>query len=791
MAPPLDARRPARWRRRLLLLVALTALALAGAVFRLTRFPKTTGTVAVKGTDGPVEILRGPYGVPHVLATTPRDAYFGLGFCEAQDRTAQLELFRRAANGTLAELIGEGGLANDRFSRTVGMRRIADRQIENASPEARVLTQSFAEGINAGFRSLGALPPELAILGAQPAAWTPGDVMALARLVSYGLAKDHQEAQVLFSRIVARVGEERARAFLPLGSKRGPGDRACLTPVLDGGADLVDRLGLGMGCSNWIVAGSRTASGKPLFAYDSHQTGAKIPGEVYLAHLVGGAELDVAGGVIVGLPGFYAGATRETAFAPTNVGADAQELVSLEIEPGHPDRYRAAGKSFAFTTREETIAVKGRAPVALEVRETVFGPVVSDPHASPPPQAGEGARETEVLALKWAGARPELRLDGYVTMPLAKTWESFRTCLGAFEAAAQHYGFAHRDGTIAYQVIGPLLKREKPVAAWPTAPASVDQEPLLTLDELPHLVNPKDGFIVTANQKPIHADEPYYFGRAFIPSARHDRLVEAIEARPRADLAALEATGLDLVSPHARRVTPTLVAILREGRSEDARFVADKLAAWDSSMTAGAVEPLLYHALVREIARALLEDELGSELAAAYASRPELSQERLAAILEDPGHALWKGSRQATVERAALAALVLLEGKLGPDRARWRWDSLHTVTLEGYLHDATTLLDAGPFGVPGDDDTPFRFGHKTLHEPFRVETVALLRLFVDLADPSAIDAIVSSGEQGWPYHAHWKDQLPLWLEGKTIRIPREVAAIRATCPERLLLEPVP
>jgi penicillin amidase len=374
-------------------------------------------------------------------------------------------------------------------------------------------------------------------------------------------------------------------------------------------------------------------------------------------------------------------------------------------------------------------------------------------------------------------------------MPLAKDWESFRRCLAGFEAAAQHYGFACADGTIAYQVIGPISRREQAPPLWPAPPASVERPALLSLDELPHLVNPKDGFIVTANQRPIHAGEPFYMGCAFIPTARHDRLVERMEKLEKAPLAAFEQSSFDLVSPFARRMTPAIVASLGAAKAADAKWVGEKLGAWDFAMKADAVEPLLYHAVLRELARAAFEPIMGAELAAEYAGRPELSYERLACWLEDPARSAEE--RTAIVEKAALAAVDLLSNAkaLGKDRAQWRWGALHTVTLEGYLHDVTPLLDAGPFAVPGDDDTPFRFGQKVLHQPFKVETVALLRMFADLGDASAIHAIVSSGEQGWPFHPHAKDQLPLWLEGKTIEIPRELERVRATCPEKLVLEP--
>jgi len=807
-----------RWPRRLrraALGLGLGLAALAGlAAFRVTRFPEVDGTRRVALLDGPIEIVRGPYGVPHVLATTPGDAYFGLGYCEAQDRTLQLEIFRRAANGTVAELIGEPGLEIDRFVRTVGIPRIAERQAANGSPEARALADRFCAGIDAGLRSLEWRPPELAALGAEPGPWTTRDCVALSRLLSYGLGEGAR-TQVLYARLADRLGEERTRALLPPdptapppdGRVRRDGGRPVAVPgggVLAGADDLRRLLAPAAGCSNWIVGPARIrgagggALGRedraPIFAYDSHQVGPRIPGEVYLVHLVGGERLDVMGGAIVGLPGMYAGVTRDLAFAPTNVGARAQDLIVVELDPERPGHYRVdGGRSLPFETRVERIAVRGRKePVALEVRETVYGPVVSDV---------VGAKD-RVLALRWAGARPELRVDGYVTMPLARTFEDFRAALDAFEGASQHMGFAHRDGTIAYQVTEPVPRRTEPPPPWPCPPSALPdpEPPLLGLDELPHLVQPKDGFIATANHRPFAADRPFHLGRTFIPPARHDRLVERLEGAREVTLADVEAVGQDLVSTHARRVAPNLARALERAVSAEARDLGTRLAAWDHRMTADGLEPLLYHALYAEVVRAVLEDDLGPELLAEWAEMPDLSKERIAAILAAPeAFGAWiddgrtADRREAlpeVVEGAALAALARLEAALGRDRARWRYGALHRVTFEHYLHGLTSLLDDGPHEVPGDEDTVFRFGERGPVEPFlAVRTVALLRLLADLGDPSAIHASISTGQSGWAFHPHAKDQVPLFLSGRRIRIPRDVAAIRAEARATLRLEP--
>jgi penicillin amidase len=788
----------------------LALLLVVVVAWRWTRWPVTEGTRTVRGVSAPVEILRGPYGVPHIIAETPADAYFGLGFSQAQDRTLQLEVMRRAATGTLAEVLGDGeALDVDRLVRTLDIPGIAERQLANVPPDARALADAFVRGINEGLDSLGYRPPEMLALGMEPAHWRPVDCLALARLVSFGLAEDAR-TEALFARIADHAGPEVAMALAPIqpevagdGQVRaplsGPGGRVRpfgafppLGAAMARGPEALARLvGLSPACSNWIVGPGKSASGAPIFAYDSHQNGPRIPSELYLAHLSAGGRLDAIGAVIVGLPGMYAGAAGPLAFGPTNLGGDAQDLLVLERDPERPDHYLAAAGARPFRVREERIRVRGReAPVALRVLETEVGPVVSD-------LLDAGGR---VMALSWAGARDGLRVDGYIRLPLATSWPEARACLAAFQGAAQHYGVASADGTIAYQVTGPMPDRPAPPAPWPQPYPGDASAPLLSLDQLPHAVNPPSGCIVTANHRPAAPGAERYLGRTFVHTARHDRLVELLEAGDAMSADDVLEVGRDVTSRLAQRLVAPLVEALRDSGDEQARWLGARLAAWDGRMAADAQEPLLYHALLRELWRECLADELGPELCRVYAGRGEHSQERLARMVEDPDDLFWddvrtpdvRESRALIVGRAASAAVAWLLGRLGDDRAAWRWGRLHTLTYRHYAHGVTPLLDLGPFEVPGDGDTPFRFGQLPMGEvPFRVETVTLVRLLVDLAEPGDIRAVISTGQSGWPQHPHWSDQAPLWLRGELIRIPRALDAVRAGCDTRLVLEPEP
>ena len=214
--------------------------------------------MSVHYLDAPIDVLRDRYGVPHVFASSERDAFFGQGFVHAQDRLFQMDSMRRAASGRLAEWVGLPGLEADRFMRRLGFVDIAARDLAATGDEERELLAAYARGVNEGIRTLPALPPEYAFLDMKPEPWHPEHTMLLGRFVLFSFASNW-DTELLRERLLHTLGPERAAAVDPsypvdaytsTGSPIAPAVERVLRSYH---AALAAGLGSGGGSNAWAV----------------------------------------------------------------------------------------------------------------------------------------------------------------------------------------------------------------------------------------------------------------------------------------------------------------------------------------------------------------------------------------------------------------------------------------------------------------------------------------------------------------------------------------------------------
>ncbi|MDH4209422.1 MAG: penicillin acylase family protein, partial [Anaerolineae bacterium] len=295
----------------ILVVVAATAL-VGGSLFVRRTFPTINGTVKVPGLHSTVEVYRDKWGVPHIYADNAEDLFFAQGYVTAQDRLWHMEFNRRVGSGTLSEVLGEATLDTDRFIRTLGWRRVAEEEADNLSGDALAMLEAYSAGVNAFIDShRGSLPLEFTILGFEPAPWAPADSICWAKAMAWDLG-GNWEAELLRAKLIEAVGEERAAQLaLPY-----PEDAPLIVPPEVGGysdlhmegllaldAELEALLGSGgpgVGSNNWVVYGSKSATGQPLLANDMH-LGLQMPSIWYEVHLVGGG-FNVEGYSFPGMP---------------------------------------------------------------------------------------------------------------------------------------------------------------------------------------------------------------------------------------------------------------------------------------------------------------------------------------------------------------------------------------------------------------------------------------------------------------------------------------------------------
>lgn len=776
-----------RWLRRLLTLVLLlgVAAALAAWIYGQRVLPQTEGTLALPGARAELQILRDAHGIPTIRAASVRDAMFGLGVVHAQDRLWQMETHRRIGAGRLAEAFGAGALDTDRFLRMLGVRRAAAAQWAQVSPASREVLQAYADGVNAVIGSLRARPPEFVILGLQPEPWTPEDSLAWAIMMAWDLGANWN-TELIRLRLALKMPKERIDQLLP----PYPGDAVPRTQdyaafyrslKLDGQQALAeDRLLRlmaaapeseveGTGSNSWVLAGSRTTTGKPLLANDPHLK-LSTPALWYFARIEAPG-LTLAGASMPGLPGVVMGQNEHIAWGLTNTGPDVQDTYLERIKPDDPTQYQTPEGWARFETRQELIKVKGQPDVPLTVRATRHGPVLSDAAGSglgDDPQGTLGGKEQPVfaVALRWTGL--DLDHDIMATtlaMNAADSVDAFLRASAGWVAPMQNMAVADRAGHIALTSPGrvPRRKPENDLSGLAPAPgwdARYDWDGFLPTEALPQVRDPQRGFVANANQRITPPDYPHFITHHWALPFRHQRIEQLIEARPTHSLADLQRMHGDVKSLAVVRLLPRL----RQAQSAHplAAAAQQQLAGFDGTMAADKAAPLIYWAWHRQLAQQVLTDELGAPLfdrllgQRGYFDSIEGVLERDDAWWCDDKTTSAVETCSEQVNRAFSAALDELQALQGADVAAWQWGRAHVARSEHRPFSKVKAL-AGWFEVrtPVGGDTytvnVSRVSLKadaTTGEYYLDEHGPSLRGLYDLGDRSRSTVIHSTGQSG-------------------------------------------
>jgi len=469
------------------LLLTLFVTAVAVAVIWWQRvMPVSDGRLEVAGLAGEVSIERDANGIPTLRAASRDAALFGLGFVHAQDRLWQLETHRRIGAGRLSEAFGPGALDNDKFLRALGVRRAAAAQWAALGTDARGAVLAYTAGINAFLADhLRARPPEFLILGLQPEPWTPEDTLAWGIMMAWDLGGNWSN-ELLRMRLALSLPVARIDQLLPPypGEKPLPArDYAALYRELKISGELGQRALLdapesgveGVGSNNWVLAGSRTASGKPLLANDPHLK-LTTPALWYFARLEFPGQ-KLAGATMPGLPLLVMGQNERIAWGLTNTNPDVQDVYLEQIKADDPARYRTPDGWAEFQTFSETIRVKGQADVILQARATRHGPVISDAGtAVVGGLTGKPGGPAYALALRWTALDANAAsIDAGLAISAAGSVAEFIRAAEKYVAPMQNMVVADVAGSIGFIAAGRV----------PLRPAANDLHGLAPLHRFP------------------------------------------------------------------------------------------------------------------------------------------------------------------------------------------------------------------------------------------------------------------------------------------------------------------
>lgn len=762
-----------------------------------SRLPVTTGDLRVPGLSSPVTIRRNKWGIPAIDAESDVDAAFGLGFCHAQDRAGQLELMLRVGRGTLSEWVGLKGLPTDRLSRRLGFHRSAVKQLAALAPHIREAMAAYVRGINAGFaHGLSKKPHEFAILGGKPTPWDETDVLSTLQLQSFSLPSNW-DVELARLRLLLSDGPDAVRDLDPLGKDKETGRQGakeiktnlspnllvslspCLAKLAEDLAMLQHIAPLGGGSNNWVLAGTRTTSGKPILASDPHLSPG-VPPPWYVAHI----RTPDGAAVGAGIPGAPGIAIGHNGFAAWGVTAGLTDNTDLFIETLGTDGVSVREVDGSFTPCEvakETIRVKGAADVVEDVLVTPRGPLVTP--------LLPGVSQALSFRAVWLDPLP---VDGLLSAVKADSFESFKAPFKDWPVLPLHIVYGDTKGTIGRLLTGQLPRRKRGhgIVPLPADAAGVGWEAeLLPLDEMPCETNPERGFLATANEKPPTSAAAPFLGLDFIDDFRARTITDELSKRSDWTIADTLRLQCNVRSIPWEELRPLILAIETEDAS--AKQGLALLRSWNGEIEANSPAATVFELFTAEmcvrVAKAkapngwriaLGESEFGAIKHNLFCDRRVGHLIHL--LREQPGG--WFARSWPEELADALATVTRkLQREVGPGEAYWGWGHLRLLRCDHPLFRKSRVLgpafNLGPVPLAGDSNTISQAGARPTEPLAFTHNIANLRMAIDLADLAASRFILCGGQSGNPCSPHYDDQFPLWQAGDSIPLPWDRNAI--------------
>lgn len=798
-----------RWLLRSLLAIVLLALVGFGAfqVYVLQSLAPLTGQAQLNGLSAGVEIQRDASDVTHIHAQNPVDAWRAIGYVHAQERGWQLAFNRQVMHGELSEWLGEPSLETDKLMRTLGIIQAAQAQFDKLPLNTQKALEAYAQGVQAGYASAQWRAPEFLILGINPAKdmkpWTAVDSVGWALMMALDLGGNwgHEFARwmalqtlstdELWTLLPPYPGEPRGTKVdvaalyqnLDVYAKPSSAKAAAWNqPHLLASSTLDIGVLEGKGSNNWVVPGSNTQSGLPLLANDPH-LGLSAPAVWYFAGLHAPAgklpdgqthgALNVVGATLPGLPFVVLGRTQKAAWGFTNTGPDVQDLF-LEALEGK-DSYRTPSGQQAFETRKEVIKVKGQGDVAIQVRTTRHGPVISDVQ---PAYAQFLNKDKYAMAIRWSALDPDNQtIVAGMDANFANSVAELRQAFSQNHSPMQNVVMADSSGKVLFKVAGKMpvrapnndLKGMLPAPGWL---AQYDWQSWIPYDQTPEVSQAdieKQGWHATANQKILPPGYSQFLTNDWTGPERFDRIAQLLSSGTKLDANTMKTIQADVHSLAAERLLPYLQSLTSQHAK--APEALPLLKSFKGDMSRDSAGALIYAVWIDEVTRAILMPKLGeTRFKALFGKRSFRPAIEGILATQDPS---WCGVTgcQALMNKALDSALDKIVSMQGDKVSAWNWGRAHPA-LSSHRPFGNVKALAGFFdvvGPSGGDGFTVNVGQYWTHSatmPFATRHAASMRAVYDLANLDESGFIYQTGQSGHPFSSRYQDMKDEWGQVK-------------------------
>lgn len=762
------------WVKWLLIVLAVVIVVVISLLIYVNAYvnrslPELEGEQALAGLQSDVTVIRDDAGVPHISAETNEDLFYAQGYVTAQDRLFQMEMSRRQASGRLSEVAGEAALTQDKYFRTLGLRRAAEASLELYDDEAIAALEAYAEGVNAYINEAhdeNKWPVEFKIMDLDSMEdWSIVDSLTIGKYMAYDLG-GNWERQAFNYYLLNHFDEDEAFELFPSYPE------GAMTNISDEEyVDLTQSLVHAPkthefnGSNNWVVSGEKTESGKPLLANDPH-LGLATPSIWYQVRLES-ADYNVSGVIFAGVPGIILGHNEQIAWGVTNVNPDVQQLFIEKRNENNPYQFLYDDEWVDAEVIQETIHVKDGESVDFEIVETIHGPIISEFT-----NEIDTDKPDTAFSVDWTALDPTTELSAILRINRASNWEEFEEALEYFHAPAQNFVFASQDGTIAYKANGKIPKYQHsddallPLPGWDS---SNDLNEYIPFDELPTLINPEKGFVATANNKVITDEYPYHISHVWAQPYRYTRIHDVLDEANQLSTEDMMDLQMDQMNLQAEWLVPIMAEVL-EGQelSDDEEVALNLLNEWDYIDHVDSPQPLIFHEFFDEMEEQLFPEYIPEEIYRMFKGRGQTVDQLVRSAYNEEG-SIWfdkNGGLEAVFKNAFEESVRELKNLYGSDIEGWAWGDYHQVYFEHPLSNIFFLdkffNSKEPVSVGGSQVTVMAASFK---DDGTVNHGASWRFIIDLEEIEKSYQIVGPGQAGH-YRSEWYDNQVLdWVNG--------------------------
>ena len=762
-------------------------------------------TLPLEGLKDTVEVYQDKWGVSHIHAQNNQDLMFAQGFIHARDRGWQMEMNRRVAMGRLSELFGDVALDTDRLVRTLGFNRLADQDYKAASDEVKDYLNYYSKGVNAFFEK-GKLPIEFKLANVKPEKWSPLDSLGWGRVMSWTLSHGWS-GTITRQKIIDKVGVQKAMELSIIYPEDNPLELPNGLEISDLTADQMfesvagpflgkDMEGGGRGSNAWVVASRLSDTNRPILCNDTHLV-LSNPNVWYLNHLKSEQGMHVSGASLPGVLGIMIGHNQNIGWGITIAFTDVEDIFVEKIDPSDPDRYFYKDGKRTFDCIDENIYIKGKNdPHTERVRYSVHGPVIS----------GTLDKNSRCLSLA-SKSLESLRIsDGILKMNKAFNYEEFYEGVKLISAPQLNIVYSDVEDNIGLFITGSVPMRKKGDGQLPVegSTGEYDWDGVIPVDEMPRLLNPSKGYIISCNNKIVDDAYPYFLGNSFMNGFRANQVDRVLSSSSKISIKACKKLQMDVFSVPAEKFVNGMIKGFRTAKP-NAQIIIDRLIDWDFNLDKDSIQATIYQVLMYTIVRKIVITDLGEDLTNEFMGKgkhplllptSELlghTTEALFNMLQNP-QSLWLKSDKDIVnllETSMIETYDWLKHNLNEEE-NWIWGNIHKITFRHGMsiqNPLDKIFNIGPFSIGGDTDTVLQTAYNPESPYHATEWSPALRVIMDIGNWDNSFVISPPGQVGILGSKYFDNLAPLWLKGNYIPMLWSFDKIKSTSENKLKLCP--